>query len=190
MRSKDGVELRLGLYTTTSPVRQQIQAVMKANLEDIGFRIDIENVDSAIFFDSAAGNEQNNTHFYTDTNEFASGVGAPPPVSYMIRWYAGPNRENIAQRSNQWQGQNYQRWVSEEFDALYESLIVQTDPEAAADILIQMNDLLIEEVVVIPQVNRGSVFAIANSINEENIAAGPGFELSFWNIANWNRLPG
>src|SRR5690606_21641372 len=104
VREKDGVELKVGLYTTTSAVRQKIQAVVKSSLEEIGFNIPIEAVDSSIFFDSAVGNDQSNTHFYTDTNEFASGVGAPPPLSYMVRWYAGKDRAEIAQKSNNWAG--------------------------------------------------------------------------------------
>jgi peptide/nickel transport system substrate-binding protein len=100
VRAKDGVPLELVLYTTTDAVRQKIQAVVKSNLDAIGFRIGLEQVDSAVFFDSAPGNEQNNTHFYTDTNMFTSTVGAPPPVAYMVRWYAGPEREEIAQKSN------------------------------------------------------------------------------------------
>jgi len=190
VRVKDGVELHVTYSTSVNAVRQKTQAVVKDAFNEIGIGVQLLQVDAGIFFDSSPGNEQNSAHMYWDIDMWTNSPDSPIPTTFMTSWYAGPNRENIAQRSNQWQGQNYQRWVSEEFDALYESLIVQTDPEAAADILIQMNDLLIEEVVVIPQVNRGSVFAIANSINEENIAAGPGFELTFWNIANWNRLPG
>ena len=96
--------------TTINQLRQKIQAVVKSNLEDIGFKIELKAIDANVFFDSAAGNDQNNTHFYNDLNMFQSPIGAPPPVAYMLRWYAGEDGENIAQASNQWTGRNFQRY--------------------------------------------------------------------------------
>jgi peptide/nickel transport system substrate-binding protein len=189
VRSKDGKELRLNLYTTVSPIRQKIQAVMKANLEAIGFAIDIESVDSAIFFDSAVGNDQSNTHFYTDTNEFASGVGAPPPVSYMVRWYAGPNREEIAQKENGWAGRNIQRYINDEYDAIYEQARVEPDMAKAAELFIQLNDILFNDYAVLPLVRYGSKAGVSKRLNLDNLALS-GYEFSYWNIANWNFVEG
>ena len=65
----------------------------------------------------------------------------------------------------------------------------ETDPEAAAQLLIQMNDHLINNVVVVPLVNRAAdKYAISNTLYDENVAIGP-FELNYWNVANWNRKP-
>jgi peptide/nickel transport system substrate-binding protein len=187
-RAKDGVELQVTYSTSVNAVRQKTQAVVKDAFNQIGIGVQLMQVDAGIFFDGSAGNDQNSAHMYWDIDMWTNSPDSPIPTTFMTSWYSGPDRENIAQKANDWQGQNYQRWVNADFDALYDDLMVQTDPEAAANILIQMNDLLIGEVVVIPEVNRGSVFAIANDINEENIASGPGFELTFWNIANWNRV--
>jgi peptide/nickel transport system substrate-binding protein len=189
VRKKDGVELKVGLYTTTSPVRQKIQAVVKSNLEAIGFSIPIEAVDSAVFFDSAVGNEQNNTHFYTDTNEFASGVGAPPPVSYMVRWYAGKDREEIAQKSNNWAGRNIQRYINDEYDALYDQAAVEPDPAKSAELFIQMNDILYNDYAVMPLVRYGSKAGVSKRLNHDNLAMSA-YEYSYWNIANWNLAEG
>ena len=49
----------------------------------------------------------------------SSGPPSSIPVSYVNKWYAGPDGENISQASNQWTGTNIQRWQSPEFDALY-----------------------------------------------------------------------
>lgn len=189
VRKKDGKELELGLYTTTSPVRQKIQAVVKSNLEAIGFRIGLEQVDSSVFFDSAVGNDQSNTHFYTDTNEFASGVGAPPPVSYMVRWYAGPNREEVAQKSNNWAGRNIQRYINDEYDALYEQARVEPDPEKSAELFIQMNDILYNDYAVMPLVRYGSKAGVSKRLNKDNLGLSA-YEYAYWNIANWNLAEG
>jgi peptide/nickel transport system substrate-binding protein len=170
-------------------VRQKIQAVVKANLEAIGFRIELEQVDSAVFFDNAPGNEQNNTHFYTDTNMFTSGVGAPPPVSYMVRWYAGPEREEIAQQSNNWAGRNIQRYINDEYDALYEQASQEADPEASAELFIQMNDILFNDYAVLPLVRFGSKAGVSKRLNRDNLALS-GYEFVYWNVANWNLAEG
>ena len=48
-----------------------------------------------------------------------------------------------------------------------------------------MNDILINEVVVVPLVNRGAEkYAIANELRQENVA-GSLFEVLYWNIVNW-----
>jgi peptide/nickel transport system substrate-binding protein len=186
-RSKDGVELKLRLTTTVNQVRQKTQQVVKANLEDIGFEITLEQVDSGIFFDSAPGNDQSNTHFYTDMNMFTSGVGAPPPVAFMVRWYAGPNNEEIAQKENGWAGRNIDRWKNDDYDKLYEQSQTESDPEKQADLFIQMNDLVIDNNVVIPLVSPGNKQAYSRTLNPDNIGVGP-FEFDYWNIANWNRV--
>jgi peptide/nickel transport system substrate-binding protein len=186
-RKKDGVELKVTYATTVNQVRQKTQAVVKAGFEKIGIGVQLEQIDAGIYFDSAAGNEQNTGHFYWDLDMYTNNPASPVPVSYMLRWYAGPDNSNVAQKSNEWQGQNDQRYVNPDFDALYDELIKQTDAEAAYQILIEMNDVLINDVVVIPEVNRAAdKYAISNNLRNENIAEST-FEFNYWNIANWNR---
>lgn len=186
VRKKDGVELKLRYTTTVNQVRQKIQQVVKSNLEEIGFQIDLEQIDAGVFFDSAPGNDQSNSHFYTDVNMFTSSVGAPPPVAFMVRWYAGPDNSEIAQKENNWSGRNIHRWKNEEYDALYEQAQVESDPETIAELFIQMNDMVISNNVVIPLVNVGNKVAYSRTLNAENLAIGS-FEFEYWNIANWNR---
>src|SRR5690606_27226327 len=189
VRTKDGMELKLVLYTTTNTIRQKTQAIVKANLDAIGFSIELQQVDSAVFFDSSPGNEQNNTHFYQDLNMFTSTVGAPPPVACMIRWYAGPNREEVAQASNDWSGRNFQRYINDEYDATYEEAMVETDPERQAELFIKLNDILYNDYAVIPVVRQGKKAGVSKRMNVENIAINP-FEYEYWNIANWNLAEG
>lgn len=187
VRKKDGLELKIRYATTVNQVRQKIQAVVKDNLQDIGFQIELQQVDSGIFFDSAVGNDQSNSHFYTDVNMFTSSVGAPPPVAFMIRWYAGPENEEIAQKENDWSGRNIHRWKSEEYDAIYDKARVESDPETIADLFIQMNDIVINNNVVIPLVSPGKKVAYSRTLTAGNMAIGS-FEFDYWNIANWNRV--
>lgn len=185
VRKKDGRELKLRFNTTVHAIRQKEQAMIKANLESIGFRVELQQTDSAVFFDSSAGNEQNNAHFYTDLEMFVSVVTAPPPLTYMRRWYAGKDRVNIAQKANGWTGENIARYVNEAYDALYEQAQVEPDPVTSAELFVQMNDLLINDVAVLPLIRQGKKGAISKRLNVTNLALNM-LELEYYNIANWN----
>jgi peptide/nickel transport system substrate-binding protein len=188
-RAKDGVELSVTYATSVNQVRQKTQQVVKANLEAIGVEVTLEQIDAGIYFDSAAGNEQNISHFYWDFSMYQSVPSNPTPISYMEGWYAGKDNANVAQKSNQWQGQNYNRYVNPEFDALLDQARVEPDPEKLADLFIQMNDILINNYVTLPLVVVGSRTGIGNRLREDNLALGA-FSYNYWNIANWNLADG
>jgi peptide/nickel transport system substrate-binding protein len=185
-RAKDGVALELTYATSVNQVRQKTQAVVKDAFEQIGIATQLEQIDAGIYFGGESGNDQNINHMYWDISMYTNNPVSPIPTTFFTSWYAGdPN--NVAQESNGWQGQNYQRYVNPEFDALYDELLTMTDPEQAYEQLIAMNDVLINDVVIIPEVNRAAdTYAISSNLNNDNIAIGP-FEINYWNIANWNR---
>jgi peptide/nickel transport system substrate-binding protein len=188
VRAKDGVQLSYVYHTTINPVRQDTQAVVQANLADVGIEVELKSTDSTIFFDSGVGNDQNLAHFYTDLQMFTTGPTNPYPVEYLNNFYAGADNRNIAQGSNDWSGGNSARYVNAEFDAALDEARTATDPETATAAIIRCSDILTDEAVVIPLVARASsVGAAANSLFADNIALGP-WEGDFWNIANWKRV--
>jgi peptide/nickel transport system substrate-binding protein len=187
VRKKDGVELKVNYATSINSVRQKTQAVVKQGAEEAGFTVDLLQVDAGIYFDSSPGNDQTIGHFYWDLDMFQSLSPSPIPVTYMNSWYAGENNVNVAQASNDWSGNNYARYVNPEFDALYEQMLATTDTEAAAELFIQMNDLLVNDYAAIALVNAGSKAGYSNTLNADNLALGP-FEYNYWNIVNWNRV--
>ncbi len=193
IREKDGVELKVVYATSVNAVRQQTQAVIKRDFESIGIAVELQQIDAGIYFDSGAGNDQNISHFYRDLQMYTNSPASPVPLSWWVSWYAGDgdSLDNVAQKANQWQGQNYQRWVNEDWDKMYEQLEVETDMDAAAQLMIKMNDMLIEEVVIIPLVNRSvDTFAYSVNLRLENLELGPFHDLTYWNIANWNFADG
>ncbi len=183
-RSKDGVELSISYATTINQVRQKIQAIVKANLEDVGFSVELIQIDGGIYFDTAAGNDQNTGHMYQDMNMHQYGGGSPLPLNTMLRFYAGPNNENVAQASNGWSKLNAQRYVNPDFDVVFEAAQTTLDPEELRAQLVEMNDIVINDWAIVPLVDAGEKYAQARWLSEENIAHGP-FELLHWNIANW-----
>ena len=188
VRSKEGVELQLDYVTTINDVRQKTQAVLKDAWQEIGFKVNLKQVDGGIFFDSSAGNDQNFTHFYSDIQMYTDGPTSTFPLAYMQYWYAGKDGENICQKSNNWAGTNKIRYNNPEYDALFDQLTVETDADKAATLFVQLNDIIINEFVEIPIVQReAQKYACSNTIRRENIAEST-FEGLLWNIANWNRI--
>lgn len=184
-REKDGVEIKVVFATSVNSVRQKTQAVVKSNLEEIGINVQLEEIDAGIIFDSSAGNDQNRHHFYRDLDMYQVTPTSPRPLDFMAAWYAGPNGDNIAQKSNAWSGANQCRWQNEEYDRLFEQAQAETDPDTFADLFVQMNDLVINEHVSVPLVTRGGARAVSKRLREENFALAP-FSRDYWNIANWN----
>jgi peptide/nickel transport system substrate-binding protein len=187
VRAKDGVELKLTYYTSINAVRQKTQAVNKKNWEDVGFKVQLGQVDSGVFFDSAPGNEQTYGHNYRDIQMYTNGPVSPFPSSYMQDYYSG-DPTNVSQKSNEWSGNNNQRYINEEYNGLYDELVATTDAERAAELFIQMNDIVINEYVTVPEVSRASEkYAYSNLLVAENVTAS-GWEPLYWNIANWTAI--
>ena len=65
-------------------------------------------------------------------------------------------------------------WIVLFVSISFDSLAQETDPQRAAELFIKMNDMLIDDVVVIPIVQRASEkYGLARDLNKENIAGGP-----------------
>lgn len=188
VRSKDGVALDIVFATSVNPVRQKIQSVVKANLEEIGFRVQLEQIDAGIYFDTSPGNDDNIYKFYWDFSLYQSIPNNPRSIVYMKLWYAGPDNSNISQASNDWQGGNLSRWINEDYDAAYEAAMVETDPERLTELFVEMNDLVIHNDVVLPIVIANNPRAINKRLNRTNISPAA-FSYDYWNIANWNWEP-
>lgn len=185
VRKKDGVALQIEYATSVNPVRQKSQAVIKANLEDVGFKVNLLQVDSGIYFDTGEGNEQSIYHNYWDMNMYTGVPSSPRPIGFFDAWYAGPDGVNIAQKSNKWLGTNSQRYNNPEYDEIFVATRTETDPEQLADNFIALNDIVINDHVIIPLVVVGAARGVSKRLNHDNIALAP-FSYDYWNIANWN----
>ncbi|MCG8348918.1 MAG: peptide ABC transporter substrate-binding protein, partial [Chloroflexales bacterium] len=86
--------------------------------------------------------------------------------------------------ANEWRGENQMRWQNEEYDALCDQLKAETDAEKAQEIALQMNDLIIEDVALMPLVSRLRVAGASTSLKGYNPS---GWDSELWDIANWYR---
>ena len=92
--------------------------------------------------------------------------------------------DEAAQQSNNWSSANWSRYCNPQFDKLYQMSTTELDPESRRNLIIQMNDLLIEDVAVIPLVERALAFGVSNTL--EGVEPTP-WDVDVWNIKDWKR---
>ena len=178
IREKDGVELRLVFQTSIQALRQAAQEQVKKDLEAIGFAVDLKQVDSSIFLGPPKDTTDTRRQFYADLEEFAFSNKSPDPTAYMAGWVC----DQAAQKENDWSLPNWSRYCNPEFDALFHQAAAELDPDKRTELFIQMNELLIRDVAVIPLVNTTQPMAIG--VDLKGYEATP-WDVEVWKIANW-----
>ena len=101
---------------------------------------------------------------------FTSTFESPFPVSYMNRFYTGKDPARTwGQKSNNWAGRNFMKWKNDEYDKLFDQVLVELNAEKAATMWQQLNDIVINDYADIPLVDRKSTSSKAKSA----LRAGP-----------------
>lgn len=179
IRLKDGHRMKVLFQTSANQVRQKTQAIVKRALEQIGIEVELKAVPSNVYFASDPGNPDTYSHFYADLQMAANSLGFDPqgPMRLFVSW-------EIAQKANNWAGRNYVRWANAEYDRLWKQAETELDPVKHAALFIRMNDLLIEDVVVIPVVWRQEVSAVSHTLR--GMALSP-WDSILWDLAFWYR---
>jgi peptide/nickel transport system substrate-binding protein len=180
VREKAGTRLRVTYQTSINPVRNATQEIVKAALEQIGFEVELKSIDASIFLGPVGDNTNTRRHFYADLEMFAYGGRSPDPGAAMQAWTCA----QIAQQANNWGGANWGRYCNPEYDALYAQVVHELDPAKRQELFIQMNDLLIADVALIPIVKRPFTSAVANDIT--GLDPTP-WDQDVWNIKDWRR---
>ena len=87
-----------------------------------------------------------------------------------------------ASKENKWQGRNITRWRNDEYDKLYRAAEVEIDPVKRAALFVKMNDMVIQNVVVIPLVWRNGVSAAATKLQGMELT---GWDSALWRLSHW-----
>jgi peptide/nickel transport system substrate-binding protein len=180
VRAKDGRPLRLVFQTSVNAPRQKTQAIIKQACARAGIEVELRAITPATFFSSDPGNADTAAHFSADLQMYTLTTTSPDPQRFMEVFCSW----EIAARANQWSRRNYTRWHREDYDRLWRAAETEMDPARRAALFIRMNDLLVEQVVVIPFLWRTRVAAVANGLRDLRLS---GWASDFWNLANWYR---
>jgi peptide/nickel transport system substrate-binding protein len=186
VREKDGVPLRILYQTSTNPVRQKTQALVKQWWSEIGVETELKDVDAAVYFGGDVASPDTYNKFYADVEMYTNGPSSTDPQSYLAGWLCknSDGSLNIANAGNQWLGNNIDRWCNEEYDALFQEFQGTAEPAERAELAKQLSDMLVQNYVEIPLVYRGSVSAHANSLLGVRLG---GWDSEMWNIEDWTR---
>ncbi len=178
---KDGVKMQVVIQSYIDAIYDQMQHFVKSNLNDIGVEVVPKRTDASVMFGSApTANPDNWLRFNADMI-LVWYVGDPDPGPFMQLWLSS----QIPQEANNWVGTNVERWRNPDYDALYQQSAVEVDPEKRQELIIQMNDMLVEDVVMIPLVHVADVAGVSNTL--EGVDLTP-WDANTWNIKDWRRI--
>ena len=180
IRAKDGVKLKMVYQTSNNPLRQKTQAIVKQAAAKAGIEMELKAVTASAYFSSDVANPDTYTHFYTDIQMYTTTMTQPDPETFMGQFTSW----EVSTKDNKFQGRNITRWRNEEYDKLYRAAETELDPVKRAALFIKMNDLVIQNIVVIPVVLRPAVSAASNHLKG---AEQSGWDSNFWNLENWYR---
>ena len=176
IREKGGRRLKMVYQTSINAPRQKNQQIVKQAAARAGIDLELKSVTASAFFGSDPANPDNYPHFYADLQMYSTGMTAPDPQYFMNQFTSW----EVSSRANKWQGRNVTRWRNEEYDRAYNAADVEMDPVKRAALFVKLNDLVIQNVVVIPVLWRNGVSASAHKLR--------GMDLNGWDSTLW-RLP-
>ena len=177
IREKDGKKLKFLYQTSINQPRQKTQAIVKQAAQKAGIDLELKSVTASVFFSSDVSNPDTYPHFYADLQMYNNGPQQPDPAVFLRQFCSW----EVASKDNKWQGRNITRWRNEEYDKIYRSAESELDPVKRAALFIKMNEMVIQNVVVIPVVFRPRVAAVSNALRVEQ----SGWDSDFWNLQNW-----
>jgi len=169
---KEGQKLSFTLVTTSgNKMREAVAQQLAQQLKEAGILMQVQYVDVPGFF----GDVLKNRRF----------------EAAMYAWVAGIDPENsrlwhsryIPSRANGYDGQNYSGWRNPEIDKLAEQGKQTVDVEQRKQIYYRMQEIMVQEVPVIPLYYRATIDVVKNNI--ANYRPNPTFAGNFWNAWQW-----
>jgi peptide/nickel transport system substrate-binding protein len=179
IRAKDGKKLKFLYQTSINAPRQKTQAIVKQAAAKAGIDMEIKSVTASVYFSSDVANPDTYGKFYTDIQMYTTTMTQPDPELFMNQFTSW----EVCSKENKWQGRNITRWRNEEYDKIYRAAESELDPVKRAALFIRMNEMVIQNVVVIPVVFRPRVAAVSNRLHVEQ----SGWDSDFWALQNWYR---
>ncbi|MBL4807843.1 MAG: peptide ABC transporter substrate-binding protein [Rhodobacteraceae bacterium] len=180
VRAKDGVRLSILYQTSTNAVRQDFQALIKQWWSEIGVETELKNVDAGVFFGGDQSSPDTFQKLFADVEMYANNFDGTDPEAYM----GGFVCDKIPSPENAWLGTNMPRYCNPDYDAASAEMAGTADINERARLAKAMNDMMMQDFVIIPLVDRGRVSAHANSL--EGVVLNT-WDSELWNVADWSR---
>jgi len=180
----DGVRLSVLYQTSTNAVRQDFQALIKEWWEEIGFEVELRNIDGGVYFGGDPASPDTFQKFYADVEMYANNFEGTDPQAYLSAYTC----DKIPSPDTQWQGENINRICDPAYEDLVAQLAATGDLAERARLAIAMNDFVTKDSnIIIPLVDRGRVSARSNTLGGVVMNT---WDSELWNIADWYRIDG
>jgi peptide/nickel transport system substrate-binding protein len=173
------VKMHILYQTTVNALRQKEQAFVKDAWSKLGVDVELKSVDAGVFFSSDEANPDTAAKFFSDVEMYTNGADSTDPTNYLRGWTCA----EIKTKDAKWAGANSERYCNPAYDALVTQLTKETDSAKRSAIAIQAQDLLVNDVVVIPLVARKSATGYAKTL--KNVDVNGTWDSEMWNIADW-----
>ena len=180
VRAKDGKKLKFVYQTSINAPRQKTQQIVKQACAKAGIDLELKSITANVFFSSDLANPDTFPHFSSDVQMFTTTMTQPDPQRFMDQFVSW----EVASKANKWAGRNPTRWRNEEYDRAWKAAETEMDPVKRAALFVKMNDLVIQNVVVIPVVFRPRVAAISSRMRD---VVQSGWDGDFWALAYWSK---
>ena len=179
VRQRDGVRLSILYQTSSNPLRQATQALVQRWWEEVGVETELKDIAGSVFFGGDPDSLDTYQRFHADVQMYTRASGVDPQ-GFLATWRS----IEIPTAENRWSGANDSRWISGDYDDAYEALTMAPVGPAREDLVMDMNDLVVQNHVVVPLVQRALVSAVGNRLK--------GVRLSPWDsdmatIHEWYR---
>ncbi len=139
-REFNGEKITLQYITYVNRCLSDFAEAIQISLSEIGIDVNITNTDS----DTEWNMMQAGEYDLCDSNWTTVGTGEPS--AFLKNWYGGDNGSEFYVNSG---GTNYCWYENDEYDALYDQYMASTDVEERADLVIQMEQILIDDCAVL-----------------------------------------
>jgi len=181
VREHNGEPLSILYQSSTNAVRQDFQALIKEWWEQIGFEVELRNVDSSVFFGGDPGSPDTFQKFYADVEMYANTFNGTDPQSYLGNGLC----DKAPRPETQWQGENISRFCMEEYDALHAELTETADMAERQRIGRELSAMMTDNGGMIPLVHRGRLSAHSNTLGGVDLNV---WDSELWNVADWYRM--
>jgi len=174
------VKMHIVYQTTVNSLRQKEQAFVKDSWSKIGVETELKSVDAGVFFSTDVANPDTAGKLFADVEMFTNGSTLPDSATYLEGWTCS----QIKTKDDKWSGANYERACNPAYDTLYAQLAKETDPAKRSALSIQLQDIMVNDVVVIPLVARKNVSGIVKGLKGVSPST---WDSEMWNIADWSK---
>ncbi|MBA2441146.1 MAG: peptide ABC transporter substrate-binding protein [Rubrobacter sp.] len=162
----EGADTSIEFSTTAGEaLRETLQEVVQDQLGEVGIDVTINNSAADTYFGER-----------TPAGDFEAGQWA---------WLADPDPDyvNLFTIDAIEEGQNYYRYRNEEVSELWEQASVTVDEDERAELIIEAQELMAEDVPIIPLYQRTVIYAYDESL--EGPEMNPTIAGPFWNMEEW-----